>query len=67
MSPRQVPDKGWALMLKMLPWDIWAAAALAAGIVLAAIFDPAPAIFIIACLALCAYIVFKTFSRSKAG
>jgi len=62
-----VPDKGWALMLKMLPWDIWAAAALATGVLLAAIFDPAPTIFVIACLALCAYIVVETFSRSKPG
>ena len=29
-------------MMKLLPWDIWAAAALATGVVLAAIFDPAP-------------------------
>jgi hypothetical protein len=54
-------------MLKMLPWDIWAAAALAAGVVLVAIFDPAPAIFIVACVVLCAYIGFETFCRSKPG
>ena len=54
-------------MIKLIPWDIWAAAALAAGVVLAAIFDPAPAIFIIACLALCAYIVVATFSKSTPG
>ena len=54
-------------MLKLLPWDVWAAGALAVAVVLAAIFDPAPAIFLIACLVLCAYIVVKTFSRSKPG
>ena len=47
LSPRQVPNKGWALMLKLLPWDVWAAGALAAGVVLAAIFDPAPIVFIV--------------------
>jgi hypothetical protein len=50
-------------MLKLLPWDVWAAGALAAGVVLAAIFDPAPIVFIVIYLALCAYIIVETFSR----
>jgi hypothetical protein len=51
-------------MIKLIPWDIWAAAALAAGVVLAAIFDPAPAIFamIYLALSLCAYVVIESFS-----
>jgi hypothetical protein len=50
-------------MLKILPWDIWAAAALATGVLLAAIFEPTPiAVFIVIYLGLCAYIVVKTFS-----
>ena len=53
-------------MIKSIPWDIWAAVALAAGVVLAAILDPAPAIFVMVYLALCAYVVVKTFS-SKPG
>jgi hypothetical protein len=53
-------------MIKFLPWDVWAAGLLAAGVVLAAIFDPAPIVFIVVYLALCAYIVVETFS-SKPG
>jgi hypothetical protein len=49
-------------MIKLIPWDIWAAAALAAGVVLAAIFDPAPANFAMIYLALCAYVVIESFS-----
>ncbi len=49
-------------MIKLIPWDIWAAAALAAGVVFAAIFDPAPAVFVMIYLALCAYVVVETFS-----
>ena len=39
-------------MIKFLPWDVWAAGLLAAGVVLAAIFDPAPIVFIVVYLAL---------------
>lgn len=62
MSPRQVPSKGWALMLKILPWDIWAAVALAIAVGLAAIFDPAPVVFVVIYLGLCAYVIVKTFN-----
>lgn len=48
-------------MLKFIPWDIWAAVALAATVGLAAIFDPAPAVFVVVYLGLCAYIVVETF------
>jgi hypothetical protein len=41
--------------------DVWAATALAVAIALVAIFDPTPAIFVGACLALCAYMVAKIF------
>jgi hypothetical protein len=47
-------------MIKLIPWDIWAAAALAAGVALAGIFDPTPAAFITVYLGLCAYIVVET-------
>ena len=53
-------------MIKSIPWDIWAAVALALTVGLAAIFDPAPAVFIVIYLGLCAYVVVKTFS-SKPG
>ena len=39
-------------MIKLIPWDIWAAAALAPALCLAAIFDPAPAVFVVIYLAL---------------
>lgn len=35
---------------------------MAIGVVLAAIFDPAPIVFIVIYLALCAYTVVETFS-----
>ena len=44
-------------MFKVIPWDVWLAATLALVAVLAMIFDPAPAIFIVAYLGLCAYVV----------
>jgi hypothetical protein len=49
-------------MLRLIPWDVWVAAALAVGVTLAAIFDPAPVIFIAIFLGLCAYIVLQTVS-----
>lgn len=52
-------------MLKLLPWDIWAAAVLAAGVALAAIFEPAPAIFIVIYLGLCAYVVIKALRTER--
>lgn len=61
-SPRQVPDKGWALMLKIFPWDIWVAAVLAFAVALAGIFGPTPAAFIVIYLGLCAYIVVQTIN-----
>lgn len=48
-------------MIKFIPWDIWTAVALAITVGLAAIFDPAPAVFIVVYLGLCAYIVVETF------
>ncbi|HEX3338066.1 MAG TPA: hypothetical protein VHT68_02695 [Pseudolabrys sp.] len=48
-------------MLKSIPWDVWAAAAIAVAVVLVAIFDPTPAIFIVIVLGLCAYIAVQTF------
>jgi hypothetical protein len=47
-------------MIKFIPWDIWAAVVLAVAVSLAAIFDPAPAVFIVIYLGLCAYIIVET-------
>ena len=58
---RPVPNRMKnGVMIKFLPWDIWAAVALAITVGLAAIFDPAPAVFIVVYLGLCAYIVAET-------
>jgi hypothetical protein len=58
---RPLPDRmKKGVMIKFLPWDIWAAMALAITVGLAAIFDPAPAVFIVVYLGLCAYIVVGT-------
>jgi hypothetical protein len=48
-------------MFRSVPWDVWAAAALAVAVALTAFFDPAPAIFIAIYLGLCAYIAVQTF------
>lgn len=47
-------------MLKVIPWDVWVAAVLAATVVLAMIFEPARAVFITVSILLCVYIVVKT-------
>jgi hypothetical protein len=47
-------------MIKLIPWDIWAAAALAVIVLLAAILGPTPAVFLAVCLGLCAYVVIET-------
>jgi hypothetical protein len=47
-------------MVKLITWDIWAAAALALAIALAGIFDPAPAAFIVIFLGLCVYVAVQT-------
>lgn len=48
-------------MLRSIPCDVWIAAALAVVVVLVAIFDPIPALFAGACLALLAYMVIEIF------
>ena len=47
-------------MFKAIPWDVRLAATVAAVAALAMIFEPAPAIFIVAYICLCAYIVVQT-------
>ena len=49
-------------MIKFIPWDIWAAVALAIAVGLAAIFKAAPAVFVVIYLGLCAYIIVETFN-----
>jgi apolipoprotein N-acyltransferase len=44
-------------MIKIIPWDIWAAAALALAVALAGIFGPIPVAFIVIFLGLCVYVV----------
>ncbi len=48
-------------MLRQIPWDVWAAAAIAFVVGLLAIFDPAPSILIAVYVALCIYITAETF------
>ena len=47
-------------MVKLIPWDIWVAAALALAVALAGIFGPAPGAFIVIFLGLCVYVVVQT-------
>ena len=49
-------------MLRSVPWDVWAAGALAVAVLVAAIFEPWPVVLVAIYLALCAYIVFATFT-----
>ncbi len=53
-------------MLKTIPWDVWLAAALAAVVILAALFEPTSAAFIVVYIFLCAYIVVKIISDELA-
>ena len=48
-------------ILTVIPWDVWAAAAIAAvGIILAVVFDQAPLlVFFLVGLALCTYIAIR--------
>ncbi len=52
-------------MFRSVPWDVWAAAALAVAVALAAVLDPGPAIFIAIYLGLCAYIAVQTFGSER--
>ena len=52
-------------MLRSIPWDVWVSAALAVAVAVAAFFDPAPAIFIVIYLGLCAYIAVQTFGSER--
>jgi hypothetical protein len=47
-------------MVKFIPWDIWAAAALALAVALAGVFGLTPAAFIVIFIGLCAYVVVQT-------
>ena len=48
-------------MRRLIPWDVWVAAAMAVAIAFFAIFDPAPAIFAGAGFAFGAYMVVEMF------
>jgi hypothetical protein len=47
-------------MLRFIPRDVWVAAALAVAVCLIELFDPAPTVFIVIYLGLCAHIVVQT-------
>jgi hypothetical protein len=47
-------------MVKLITWDIWAAAALALAVALAGIFGPTPAALVVIFIGLCAYVVVQT-------
>jgi hypothetical protein len=47
-------------MLRFIPRDVWVAAALAVAVCLVELFDPAPTVFIVIYLGLCAHIVVQT-------
>ena len=49
-------------MIRVIPWDVWAAAALALAVALAGIFGPTPAAFIVIFFGLCAYVVVQTIN-----
>ena len=49
-------------MLRLIPRDVWVAAALAVAACLVEFFDPAPTVFIVIYLGLCACIVVQTIS-----
>ena len=52
-------------MFKSIPWDVWAAVTLAGALVLAMIFEPGPAAFIVGYFFLCAYIVVETINGAR--
>lgn len=49
-------------MLKTIPWDIWAASALAVAVALTALFDPHHAILTVIFIFVCGYIVAKVIN-----
>ena len=64
LFPDRCPTKR-GTMLRSIPWDVWAAAAIAVVVGIAAIFDPTSAIFIVIFLGLCAYIAAQTFGSDS--
>ena len=54
-------------MLRSIPWDFWAAAAIAVVVCLLAMLDLTSAIFVAIYLALCAYVIAETISNETDG
>jgi hypothetical protein len=52
-------------MFRLIPWDVWIAATLAAVVAAVAFFDPGPAVFIALYLGLCAYVTVQTFGSER--
>ena len=63
-SPAKAPRKEGAVF-KSIPWDIWAAAAIAGTIALAMMFEPGPALFIVGYIFMCAYILVETINGAQ--
>jgi hypothetical protein len=58
MTMQSEPEQSGRAVLRLIPLDVWAATALAIAI---ALVDPISTIFVGACLALFAYVVFEAF------
>ncbi len=52
-------------MIAFIPWDVRIAFALLPIVIAAAIFRSASAVFVVLYIMLCAYIIFRTFSKNK--
>ena len=52
-------------MFRSIPWDIWVAVSLAGAI--AVFSNLGPAIFLVMCLGLCAYIASQTLDERRDG
>jgi hypothetical protein len=59
--PYLLLNKGGHVILKVIPWDVWAALAIAVmAVVLAVVFNQSPLlVFFLVALALCAYIAMQ--------
>jgi hypothetical protein len=51
--------------MKSIPWDVWAAGALAVSVLLLALFEPASAIFLVVYVVVCAYVAVKAFGSRR--
>jgi len=52
-------------LLRMIPWDVWVAAAMAVAVVVIAVFEAVPTFFVIAGLAICVYVTTRAFGDKR--